>query len=101
GFSSPSTFARAFREHFGHSATAWRAGGCRKLSAQDGKIRKVLRTLGAEASPARFYLSPRTGHPTWEYPMSADEKQLQTTIEVQDQPARTVAYLRHIGPYGQ
>ena len=45
GFSGPTTFARAFREHFDMSASQWRAGGY----LQDGKIRQVA---GKEGQPS-------------------------------------------------
>jgi AraC family transcriptional regulator len=77
GFVSAAGFARAFRAHFGMSATAWRAGGARRWS----KRGKALRKPGKAQPRGR-------GHG------------LRMRVLIQDLPAYRVAYMRHVGPYG-
>ena len=77
GFMSAAGFARAFRAHFGTTATAWRAKGT--LSRRKGgkaihKARKARPRARAQASPMR--------------------------VVVQELPAYRVAYMRHPGALG-
>ena len=49
GFSSAATFARAFRAHFGMSATEWRRGGAERWRARRRrKMGKQLRKPGKD-----------------------------------------------------
>jgi AraC family transcriptional regulator len=77
GFASAAGFARAFRGHFGMSATEWRAGGGRGWS----KPRKAFRKP-RKAKPCR----PRQDR--------------RMHVIIQELPAHRVAYMRHVGPYG-
>jgi AraC family transcriptional regulator len=91
GFSSAATFARAFRGHFGMSATSWRTGGAEGWSARhrpDGNPGKQVRKRG-KARRLRPPDTPRTR--TEEAPMS---------VQVKELPAFHVAYMRYVGPYG-
>jgi AraC family transcriptional regulator len=91
GFASAATFARAFRGHFGMSATRWRAGGAarwrarhdagRKPGKQHRKRRKARRRRGADTDRVR--------RPEGTMP-----------IGFRDLPTFHVAYLRYVGPYG-
>jgi len=102
GFSSPSVFARAFKERFGVSASAWRAGGGRApIESRHG-------TEGAAASNAgqadRTTGEARGGgllHPREH--LVDDRRKIMTvkgqSIEVKELPELHVAYIRHIGPY--
>ena len=107
GFSSPSTFARAFKEAFGVSATRWRAGDHDKIREAKRKIGKALRKPGEAATISDCYLDPQTNNPTWRLSMSAKSEAtitkngLTATIEVAERDAQSVVYLRHTGPYGQ
>ena len=74
GFASAATFARAFRAHFGMSATQWRRGGAERWRAQNRKLGKAAR--------------PRPRHTPAMAP------------ELRTLPDRRVAYMRHVGPYG-
>lgn len=112
GFSSSATFARAFKEAFGMSATQWRANGCTPCEPDgplDGqsnrpsnsKIRNTLGNARKDLRIADCYIDPRTSTPTWRIEMTDERNTLTTTIEVLDLPAHHVVYLRHVGPYGQ
>ena len=88
GFSSSATFARTFKECFGMSATRWRERGC-----EISKIRKTLSNPRNAAERWDCYIDPQTQNQIWRYEM--------VKIEVKQQPEHNVAYVRHVGPYGQ
>ncbi len=98
GFSSSATFARAFKEAFGMSATRWREHGDRNECEAQSKIRKPLDKLRKAEGVSDCYFDPRTNVPTWRIEMPSS---LSTTITVTERPDHPVAYLRHVGPYGQ
>src|SRR5258706_14607417 len=45
GFASAATFARAFKAHFGMSATQWRAGGAQRWRQRRNKGSKLGKTI--------------------------------------------------------
>lgn len=100
GYSSSATLARAFKDTFGMSATQWRAE--RGFSCPDtkSKICKHLRNPRNMLELSERYTSSGTNHLTWRYTMSLNES-VRSTIEVKMQPEYYVAYVRHVGPYGQ
>lgn len=77
GFASAAGFARAFRGHFGMSATEWRAGGARRRSKRGQPLRKASKAKARGRGQDR--------------PMR---------VVIQELPACRVAYMRHVGPYG-
>ena len=87
GFSSASTFARAFKAFHGVSASAWRKN--RKNRKPDRKI------CEAETPPGRagWNLAERFG-PSREAVMAMALK-----VEVKELPPMPVVYLRHVGPF--
>jgi len=104
GFSSSSSFARAFRESYGMSATTWREGGSKTYSKNRQVIGKQGQTLGKGRQAVThfvYYVDPRNGNQTWRsnMPKSEETQYLETKIEVVDMPDYTVAYVRHTGPY--
>lgn len=78
GYSSPSTFAREFRQRFGVSASQFRAGGRESLD----RLRRELGERGEAIQP--------------EHPERTD---MVFRVEVRDEPPRQVAYVRHVGNY--
>ncbi len=98
GFSSSATFARAFKDAFGMSATQWREHGDRTQCQEDRKIRKALDNRRKAEGVSDCYLDPETNLPTWRIEMP---EALNTTVRVERRPEFSVAYLRHVGPYGQ
>jgi AraC family transcriptional regulator len=80
GFASAATFARAFRAHFGMSATQWRAGGAERWRR---------RRKPGKAGRARRRDTPRSRR---------EEESM--SIEVRALPAHHVAFMRYVGPYG-
>lgn len=90
GFSSSATFARAFKGCFGVSASEYREAGESKNCKQHGKNGKAADAT--DAYPARVDFDSIL--------RSNDMKRVQAkSIEVCDLPAKTFAYVRHVGPY--
>jgi len=87
GFSSSSTFARAFKAFHGVSATEWRKD--RKISKPD---RKDCEAAGAG-------LDASWGTTGGAGPFKEPSMTLPLHVDVQQLSPMHVAYLRHVGPY--
>ncbi len=99
GFSSPSVFARAFKERFGMSATTWRQRGgsrhgkiCKANSNQGQALRKPCEAPRGEAPYDDIYNSS---------PRRPAMRKLKYTVEVKTLDPLHVAYIRHVGPYNE
>lgn len=98
GFGSAEAFARAFKARFGSSPTAWRSSertrhrkqslANSKRSQVESKSRQANRRGGSDHGTSNAE----------EDPMSV--KAVQQVKIVERQPI-TIAYFRHVGPYGQ
>jgi AraC family transcriptional regulator len=91
GFSSSATFARAFKAHFGMSATEWRDGGAQRWRARRQPERnpsKQVRNPGKASPRVRADTAPRL------------EEGRRMNVHVREFPAYRVAYMRYVGPYG-
>lgn len=98
GFSSAATFARAFRAHFGMSATQWRSGGgqqWRDLRQRQGKRDKPKRNPGQAERKNRKATVKRIGHHA-----SMVQEGFAMRVEIREIPSYRMAYMRHVGPYG-
>jgi AraC family transcriptional regulator len=98
GFSSAATFARAFKSHFGMSASEWRAGGAARWRARlrnDRNPSKPNRNPGqalrnhGKASSRNVRHSP-----------GSDMSEANMLVEIKELPPFRIAYMRHVGPYG-
>jgi AraC family transcriptional regulator len=99
GFSSAATFARAFKSHFGMSATQWRDGGARQWHEarhHQSKQGKAKRNPG-QANRNRRKASP---WPIRHHP-AIRGKGIAMQVEIREVPPYRVAYVRHVGPYGE
>ncbi len=99
GFSGSSTFARAFKESFGVSASRWRAEDG-KNGSKDGQMESKDRKLRSNTEQDFIILSPYnscTIKQIWRIEMK--NSSLKAQVEVRDMPEIPVAYVRHIGPY--
>jgi AraC family transcriptional regulator len=83
GYSSPSSFAREFRQWFGVSASQFRAGGQESLA----RFRREMERRGAE------FTNP--------IGLSAIRTDMVFRVDVRELPERFVAYVRHVGRYDQ
>ena len=90
GFGSAEAFARAFRGRFGCSPTAWRTQqyAQRRTNSNPGQVNsktgQALHALSAEHEVSR----------------NSNMENLMKVKLIDRQPA-TIAYLRHLGPYGE
>ncbi len=87
GFSSSAAFARAFKEHFGLSASDFRE---RKTSETKSKNCKTKSKNGKEFLGFDSYISNTDTPTTGRFEMK---------VEVKNMPEMNVAYVRNIGPY--
>jgi AraC family transcriptional regulator len=98
GFSSAATFARAFKAHFGMSATQWRSGGARqwrKAGEESKSKRSPDRNLRQAERKNRKATVQRIEHRT---PASFERGAMR--VEIREIPPYRIAYMRHFGPYG-
>jgi AraC family transcriptional regulator len=103
GFSSAATFARAFKSHFGMSATEWRQGGSvRWYEARDisSKKSKANSKRGQASRNPRKASAPRRRQ-TVAARKREIVKEIKMPVEIRDIPPCRVAYMRHVGPYGE
>lgn len=99
GFASSATFARAFKEKFKISASAWRS----KYTNQNSNLSKMISNSdqsngnrGQETQKISFYIDPVTNNQIWRI-KKMDKSQV--NVEIKELQEMTVAYVRHIGPY--
>lgn len=95
GFTSSSAFARAFKGHFGMSASDWREKELKnksKISKSPGNHRQC-KSKGRKdgISPFSYNCSIK---------QTAMKRRKAMKVEIKQLPGYHVAYMRHIGPYG-
>ena len=97
GFGSGEAFARAFKLRFGQTPTAWRAASPQRWAADLQSVRWGLAHRNPDQALRNPDQSPRAavaddaGIPSTELPMN---------VTIETLPPARMAYLRHIGPYG-
>ena len=99
GFTSAEVFSRAFKAHFGVTPTAWRQGAYRDWAARHrielSKIHQAQRKPH-QVIEAAFR---DDGH-TWPSGHALTPKGSEMNVELKTLPETRVAYMRHLGPYG-
>ncbi len=100
GFGSAEAFARAFKARFGSSATAWRARERARRSSigsqgEDKRKHGQVKSKSNQASDGRTSNHGTSRSRAMEGLMTAT-----TNVTLVDRQPTTVAYLRHLGPYG-
>lgn len=101
GFSGSATFARAFKDFFGISASQWRNGEQptnRKIRKTNRKIEQAIGKYSKDIVVSISYSDSETSYPKpkWRITMKAKAA---IDVDVRDLPEMNVAYVRHIGPY--
>jgi AraC family transcriptional regulator len=109
GFSSAATFARAFRSHFGMSASEWRDGGAlrwyaaRRIGGKTGRKSKISKANSnrdqARRNRRKASLPPKGQGSATRNRMV--DNGIKMPVEIRDIPRYRVAYMRHVGPYGE
>ena len=95
GFQSSSSFARAFKEHFGMTATEWRAGGACERSKQRKAESKIGQAERKPCHAGRLGEEHAAEHGV-DDPVPPEETPMNVTI--QTLPTHRLAYMRHVGP---
>lgn len=95
GFSSSATFARAFQNHFGMSAGAWRKNRAvsnrRICKTESRKCKKDSNAGKGTGRRSRYNSSPSRS-------LSKEKKMKPNVVTF---PSYKVAYMRYTGPYGK
>jgi AraC family transcriptional regulator len=89
GFGSAEAFARAFKARLGCSPTLWRQhqSALRSAKSNPGQAKRNI----DQVTPQNLAKNDAAHHPSPEASMK---------VELIDRQPTTVAYLRHVGPYG-
>ena len=99
GFSGSASFARAFKEQFGISASQWREAfhdDQSNIRKTDSNLSKHLRNCRKDLAIESIYIEAVTPNQIWRIEM---ESGMDFKVEVRELPAMEVAYVRHVGPY--
>jgi AraC family transcriptional regulator len=91
GYSSSASFARAFKEHFNMSATAWRKYGYEELISGKSKNRKTKSKIRKVKYSGEQYFSP----------VNKKLGRKQMNVEIKRMPALHLAYVAHLEGYNQ
>jgi AraC family transcriptional regulator len=89
GFASAATFARAFKSHFGMSATEWRMGGHRNW-------RRLKRASKPSTSVSKASKAFHEGKGDTHDRMKLPEQK----VSIKALPSYRYVYMRYVGPYG-
>ena len=104
GFSGAAVFARAFQTQFGMSASAWRSGGAKEYAkSKNRKIKSNIckterKDCKAGDAPVSYTESVHN-QTTFLRSEKMQKTKEASEVRVVEDPAMTVAYVRHTGPY--
>jgi AraC family transcriptional regulator len=101
GFGSSEAFARAFKARFGSSATAWRARERARRSPIGNQSEDNRKSSQAKSKPNQAADGRTSNHGTSRSRAMEGLMIATTNVTLVDRPPTTVAYLRHVGPYGK
>jgi len=100
GFTNPSSFARAFRDAFGMSASEWRDHGFERYEREPGEtLRDVIGNVGRIDETYGVLdaaLDPTSGAAAWTIGAGSLGS---AGVTIERIPAMNVAYVRHTGRY--
>ncbi len=97
GFSSSATFARAFKEKYGISASEWRQNKS-KICKTESNVDQPIRRYSKAFQVSSMYIDPVTKQQTWRINMKQGSS-LKADVHIRELPEMNVAYVRHIGPF--
>lgn len=99
-FSSPAVFSRAFRDYLGMSPSEWRRGGWRDYRAHHPLQSNRYQPIDSYRTSTRVSFGYGSFiKRQWQVSLKSLEQQLDYTVEIRDIPRKTLAYIRHTGPY--
>ncbi|RZL94591.1 MAG: AraC family transcriptional regulator [Variovorax sp.] len=100
GFGSAAVFTRAFSAHFGATPTAWRRGAFRPWAEHRRvQLRKIHQAdRKAQQAVAEAFRHDERSWPTGHVPQTGEKAM---KVELKTLPDVRVAYMRHVGPYGE
>jgi AraC family transcriptional regulator len=101
GFGSTEAFARAFKARFGRAPTSWRSHEIETRTAQRAGLRRIARVVQSKRGQANGNPNQAKRTLVWE-PLGARLRAREAPMKVKiiDRQPTTVAYFRHVGPYG-
>lgn len=95
GFTSSSALAKAFKESFNTSASEWRRNHS-KIRPMDSNKEKTDSNTAQEFYTSLYYTDIENYIMKWRINM---KEKMKVNVEVRKIPDKTVAYIRHVGPY--
>jgi AraC family transcriptional regulator len=98
GFGSAEVFTRAFKAHFGVTPSAWRRGAWRDWAQRHREQLSKIHQAQRKDHQAVIEALRHDAQP-WQH-RHDDHGAPALNIELRTLPDTTVAYLRHVGPYG-
>ncbi|MFW5727626.1 MAG: AraC family transcriptional regulator [Spirochaetia bacterium] len=99
-FSSPAVFSRAFRDYFGMSPSQWRRGGWREYHHSHKLQSNRYKPVASYRDTTRVSFGYGSFiKRQWQVSLKTRQSRLEYSVEIRDLPEKTVAYLRHTGPY--
>lgn len=94
GFGSGEALARAFKQHFGQSPSAWRRDTPARWAAELQQHRRRPATTQRKLDQAGLA-------DTGDHALLVHKEEFFMQVSIQHLPATRIAYMRHIGPYGE
>lgn len=99
GYSSSTTFARAFRSHFALTPTEWRSAECNPGTPNRNPGTPNSNPSG-DSVQLKTHIDPTTNQLQWRVTMNdSNHSPLAANVQVRTLPDLPVAYVRHVGPY--
>ncbi len=95
GFGAPEVLSRRFKAHFGVTPGAWREGAYRRWA--DARRWQLRAGQRGHFQPGDSIDAVCIRHADGGFPLQGE---LGMPVELKRLPARRVAYMRHVGPYG-
>jgi len=101
GFTNGAAFARAFKDHFGMSASSWRKkyNSDSKMGNINRKDYQLFGNMKKADNSGSMYIDPVNNNITWRMKMKESKIVDDLVVEVRTLEPMEVAYIRYVGPY--